>query len=329
MTDEMVLENQNSSENLKHITVLREETVAALQVIPGGTYVDCTLGGGGHASLICQQLQGEGTLIGIDQDTFALEKAGHRLEPYGCSKIFVHDSFFNLAEILKAYAPNGVDGICFDLGVSSFQFDDAERGFSYHHDGPLDMRMDRRQKISAYDVVNTYDQDALIRILRDYGEEQYALAIAKKMVKMREEAPITTTLQLAELVREAYPAKMRYKDKHPARKTFQAIRIEVNRELLGLESALQAAIAGLKPQGRLAVITFHSLEDRLVKQFFKQQCDPCTCPPEFPICVCGKKPTITSITRKPLIPTEKELEVNRRARSAKLRIVERLADDKG
>ncbi len=292
----------------QHITVLLHETVEGLAIEPQGVYVDCTLGGGGHSELICKALGEEGTLIGIDQDDYALSRATARLEPYACHKIFIHNSFFNLDQILKENAPEGVDGIAFDLGVSSFQFDDADRGFSYHNEGPLDMRMDKGQAFSAYDVVNAYDREEIVRVLHQFGEERFAGRIANRIISAREEAPIKTTKELAEIIRLAYPPKERFKEKHPARKTFQAIRIEVNHELDYLEGALSAGIDHLKPGGRMCVITFHSLEDRLVKQFFKKRQNPCTCPPDFPICVCGKKADIKLITRKPMAPEEQELE---------------------
>lgn len=308
----------------EHITVLREQTVDALQIKPGGIYVDCTLGGGGHAALICERMAGQGLLIGIDQDTYALKRAGIRLADFNCEKNLVHDSFFNLEMILNQSAPMGVDGICFDLGVSSFQFDDAARGFSYHHEGPLDMRMDQSQSFNAAEVVNTYSKEKLVRILKDYGEERFATQIANRIIRERQEKPIATTSELAEIVRLAYPPKARFQEKHPARKTFQAIRIEVNHELDDLETALLAAIDALRPGGRLAVITFHSLEDRIVKQCFKNQVAPCVCPPAFPVCVCGKKPSVRMVTGKPIEACEKELSQNRRSRSAKLRVVEKI-----
>ncbi|SDZ99554.1 16S rRNA (cytosine1402-N4)-methyltransferase [Eubacterium aggregans] len=307
----------------KHITVLLHETVDSLCIKAQGTYVDCTLGGGGHSELICKELGESGRLIGIDQDTYALERASARLAPYLCEKVFVHDSFFNLDRILKENAPDGVDGIIFDLGVSSFQFDDADRGFSYHNDGPLDMRMDRSAALMAADIVATYDKAELVRVLKEFGEERFAGRIADRIITQREKEPIVTTLALSDIVRGAYPAKERYKEKHPARKTFQALRIEVNHELDYLEDALAAGIHHLRPGGRMSVITFHSLEDRLVKQYFKKCEHPCTCPPDFPVCICGKKPEIKGITRKPIAPPEEELEINRRARSAKLRVIEK------
>jgi 16S rRNA (cytosine1402-N4)-methyltransferase len=314
---------------MEHISVLLEETIAGLNIRDDGIYVDCTLGGGGHSEAVCRRLSPRGQLIGIDQDQYALERAGSRLEPYACGKTYIHDSFFNLDNILKAAAPRPVDGICFDLGVSSFQFDDASRGFSYHQDGPLDMRMNPEQDLTAAVVVNTYPYEELLRILRLYGEERYAPAIARRILMRREDHPFEGTLELAETVKAAYPPKMRFKDKHPARKTFQALRIEVNHELEFLESALAAAVDHLAPQGRLCVITFHSLEDRTVKNFFKTRQNPCTCPPDFPVCVCGKKPDIEIITRKPITPAPDELAVNRRARSAKLRIAEKLQNPGG
>lgn len=307
----------------KHVTVLLEESVDYLNIRPDGIYVDCTLGGGGHSELICRRLGPQGTLIGIDQDDFALEYAGKRLEPYDCRKILVKSNFEKLGEVLDDLEIEKVDGVLYDLGVSSFQLDDDERGFSYHHDGPLDMRMDRTKDFSAYDLVNTYPKEKLIEVMRKYGEEKHAARIAQAIIREREKEPIATTGRLAEIIREAYPAKDR-KTKHPARKAFQAFRIEVNRELIILDTSFDAAIEHLNVGGRLCVITFHSLEDRIVKNYFKEQADPCICPPDFPVCVCGRVPTIRILTRKPIAPDTAETDENARARSAKLRVAERI-----
>lgn len=307
-----------------HTTVLLHETVDGLMLKPDGTYVDGTLGGGGHSELICKSLSADGTLIGIDQDDFALDYAGKRLAPYACHKHFVKNNFVHLKEVLETTGVSQIDGILYDLGVSSFQFDDETRGFSYHHDGPLDMRMDAAAELSAYEVVNTYPPERLKKILQVYGEERFAGRIVNAIVRERETKPIETTLELSELIKAAYPARERYKEKHPARKSFQAIRLEVNHELDILEDAFSAGIEALKPGGRMCIITFHSLEDRIVKHFFKDKQNPCTCPPEFPTCVCGKKPEVKIITRKPILPSAEEIEANRRSRSAKLRIAEKL-----
>lgn len=307
----------------KHITVLRDEAVAGLGIVPDGIYVDCTLGGGGHSEAICRALGHQGTLIGIDQDQYALSRAEARLGSQRCHQIFAKSNFSDLASVLARAGVEKADGFLFDLGVSSFQFDQAERGFSYHHDGPLDMRMDRSRSLTAEEVVNTYSQADLKRILWEYGEEKLSGKVAAAIVKARAQAPITHTLRLAEIIKAAYPEKLKRKG-HPAKKTFQALRIEVNGELRILNDALKAAIDRLNPGGRICVITFHSLEDRLVKRLFAEQADPCICPPELPQCVCGRTPTIKKITRKPIVPSETELADNRRARSAKLRIAERI-----
>lgn len=310
--------------NYTHKSVLLDESIEGLDLKPGGTYVDATMGGGGHSYEIAKKIGKEGTLIGIDQDDFAQEYAQNRLKDLECNKIFVKDNFVNLEKILDENGIEEIDGIIYDLGVSSFQLDDEARGFSYHNEGPLDMRMDKTQKISAKDIVNNYSKEELVRVLRDYGEERFAPRIADRIIKAREEKPIETTLELSEIVKAAYPAKERHKKKHPARKTFQALRIEVNKELDILRPSLTQAIKFLKPGGRISVITFHSLEDRIVKHFFKEQLNPCTCPPEFPMCMCGKKPQIKLVNRKPILPKADELEVNNRARSAKLRVIEKL-----
>lgn len=311
-------------ETNKHISVLLDETIEGLNIQSDGIYVDCTLGGGGHSEQICRRLNKNGRLIGIDQDTYALERAKKRLENFECHKTYVHKRFSQLEEILDELEINQVDGIVYDLGVSSFQFDQADRGFSYHQDGPLDMRMNRNQQLTAEQVVNTYSKESIQRILKEYGEERYSGRIAGAIVREREIESIQTTHRLAEIIKAAYPIKERYKDKHPARKTFQALRIEVNCELEILEKSFHEGIDALRTGGRLCVITFHSLEDRITKKIFKALENPCTCPSDFPMCVCNKKPTIKRITRKPIEPGEEELEDNRRSRSAKLRIIEKI-----
>ncbi len=304
----------------QHKSVLLSETVDGLKIRPDGIYVDATMGGGGHSEEILKRLDAQGTFIGIDQDDYAQKRARERLKDYPAKKFFVKDNFKNLRGILSELGIDKIDGIVFDLGVSSFQFDDSARGFSYHHEGPLDMRMDRQATLSAAEVVNTYEKEDLIKILKEYGEERFAARIAQKIIENR---PIATTTELSELVKEAYPKKMRFKGKHPARKTFQALRIATNDELGILEGTLRESVRSLKPGGRLCVISFHSLEDRIVKNVFKELSDPCTCPPDFPVCVCGKKPLVDRITRKPLRPSQGEIDDNKRSRSALLRIVER------
>ncbi len=310
---------------LSHLSVLYDETINALALEADGIYVDCTLGGGGHARGICQALSPKGILLGIDQDDFALSYAQKHLQEFPCQQYFVKSNFTSLTTVLEDLHLPRVNGILYDLGVSSFQLDDDTRGFSYHRDGPLDMRMDQTTALSAYQVVNDYEFKDLIRIIKIYGEERYASSITKAIIRQRTEKAIETTLELSEIIKKAYPPKMRFKEKHPARKTFQAIRLEVNGELRILEAALLQGIDALKPGGRLAVITFHSLEDRIVKHLFKDQANPCTCPPDFPVCVCEKKARLEILTRKPIIPGEEELRVNNRSRSAKLRVAIKMA----
>ncbi|WKY47272.1 16S rRNA (cytosine(1402)-N(4))-methyltransferase RsmH [Eubacteriaceae bacterium ES3] len=312
------------TEAMSHFSVLYEESLEALNINPDGIYVDCTLGGGGHSSGICQRLSEEGLLVGIDQDDFALSYAQERLNDFKCQRQFVKSNFASLTEILEGLHLSEVDGILYDLGVSSFQLDDDTRGFSYHREGPLDMRMDQSGSLLASQVVNTYSYDQLVRILRVYGEERFAPYIVRAIIKAREKKPLETTTELSEIVKNAYPPKERFKEKHPSRKTFQAIRLEVNGELKILEDALQQGINALKPGGRICVITFHSLEDRIVKQLFREQANPCTCPPDFPQCVCGKTASLKLVTRKPILPGNSELTQNNRSRSAKLRIAEKL-----
>lgn len=308
----------------KHVSVLLEECIENLNIKPDGIYVDGTLGGGGHASYICQHLSEEGTLIGIDRDQDALNAASKRLEEYPCQKIFVQSNYSDIRNVLQELEIDGIDGALLDLGVSSFQLDNAERGFSYMHDAPLDMRMNQDDSFTAYDVVNEYDQKELARIISKYGEEKWASRVATFIVNGRKEGPIETTGQLVELIKAAIPAKARREGPHPAKRTFQAIRIEVNDELGQLEHAIEEFCDVLNPQGRLCVISFHSLEDRIVKEIIAKRVNPCTCPKEFPVCVCGKTPDIRKISKKPILPSEEELEVNPRSRSAKLRVCEKL-----
>ncbi len=310
--------------DFKHISVLLNESVDMLKVDPDGTYVDGTLGGGGHASLICSKLSSDGRLIGIDRDMDAINAAGERLEGYSCIKEIVHDNFFNIKRILKDLDIPEIDGAILDLGVSSYQLDTSERGFSYNMDADLDMRMDRSADLDAYKVVNEYEEDRLRRILRDYGEEKNAAKIARNIVKAREVKPIRTTFELSEIIKKSFPPAKRYADKHPAKRSFQAIRIEVNGELDGLGEAVSDFADVLKTGGRLSVITFHSLEDRIVKNVFADLARGCTCPKEFPVCVCGNKPKIRMINKKPITAGGEELENNNRAHSAKLRVIEKL-----
>ena len=309
----------------RHRSVLLEETIEGLKVKPDGIYLDGTLGGGGHSSEILKRLKG-GCLIGIDQDEEALAAAGKRLSEFGEEgKRFtlIRDNYCNAAEAVRTFGVNGVDGIVLDLGVSSWQLDNAERGFSYRYDAPLDMRMDKRQTLTARDIVNDYPENALYQVIRDYGEEQFAKNIAKHIVQARQRGPIETTGQLNELISAAIPAKIQKKGGHPSKRTFQALRIECNRELEVLKNSIDGLIGLLNPGGRICIITFHSLEDRIVKTAFRRNENPCTCPPDFPVCVCGKKPVGRVVTRKPILPTEKEMEENPRSKSAKLRIFEK------
>lgn len=306
----------------KHVSVMLKETVDGLNVKEGGTYVDCTLGGGGHSFEILTRLNNTGRLIGIDQDKEALAAAGERLKNFS-NVTYVHSNFERVKEIINEYSPEGVDGIMADLGVSSYQFDNPERGFSYRFDAPLDMRMDKDNTLTAYEIVNGYSENEIFRIIRDYGEDKFAKNIAKHICQRRAEKVIETTFELNEIIKAAIPAKFREKGGHPSKKTFQALRIECNRELEVLENTLDDMIDCLKPGGRLSIITFHSLEDRAVKNNFRNNENPCTCPPNFPVCVCGKKSKGTVITRKPIVATEEELEVNSRSQSAKLRVFEK------
>lgn len=307
-----------------HISVLLGESVDALDVKPNGVYVDGTLGGAGHASLICEKLNEDGTLIGIDRDTNALNIARQRLESYPCNIKTVHSNFFEIKSILKSLSIDGIDGAILDLGVSSPQLDVAERGFSYNMDARLDMRMNQDDPLDAYTVVNTYSFSELKRILYRYGEENNSAKIASNIVREREKKPIETTFELSEIIKSSFPPKKRYADKHPAKRSFQAIRIEVNHELDGLDTAIEDFLESLNPGGVLAIISFHSLEDRIVKTVFNEMARGCTCPREFPICVCGNQPKIKIINKKPIIAGEDELENNNRAHSAKLRIARKL-----
>lgn len=305
----------------KHYSVLLEETIEQLQVRPDGIYVDGTLGGGGHANEVCKRLT-TGHFYGIDQDDAAIEAAGKRLEGYGEKVTIIRDNYCNMKAALAGYHVEKVDGIVLDLGVSSYQLDTEERGFSYRFDAPLDMRMDKRSSLTARDIVNGYSETELFHIIRDYGEDQFAKNIAKHIVRARQEKPIETTFELNEVIKAAIPAKMR-QNGHPSKQTFQAIRIECNKELDVLKNSLDEFIDMLNPGGRLCIITFHSLEDRIVKAAFRKNENPCTCPPEFPVCVCGKKSKGKVITKKPILPGEEELEENSRSKSAKLRVFQR------
>ena len=307
----------------KHVSVLLNECLDNLDIKEDGIYVDCTLGGAGHSSHILKRLSEKGMLIGIDQDTDALKAAKERLKDYKNVK-FVHSNFYNIDSILEELQIEKVDGILMDLGVSSYQLDEGERGFSYMQDAHLDMRMNRDNDFSAYEVVNKYSVDELFRVIKDYGEEKFARRIANFIVERREEKPIETTLELVEIIKDAIPAKARREGPHPAKRTFQAIRIEVNSELKILNKAIEDGVGRLNKGGRMAIITFHSLEDRIVKLKFRELADPCTCPKDFPICVCGKKPTVKLISRKAIEPTKEEVEENPRSRSAKLRVFERI-----
>lgn len=307
----------------KHTSVLLEETIEHLQIKPEGIYVDGTLGGGGHSCRIASKLKGAGRLIGIDQDRAAIEAAGIRLKPYEDKVTLIHDNYRNAKQALERLGIDRVDGIVLDLGVSSFQLDNADRGFSYKYDTPLDMRMDTRQSLTAADILNRYTETELYHIIRDYGEEQFAKNIAKHIVNARADKPIETTGELNEIIKAAIPAKMRATGRHPSKRTFQAIRIECNRELEVLKDSLDGFIEMLNPEGRICIITFHSLEDRIVKTAFRRNENPCTCPPDFPVCVCGQASKGRVITRKPILPSSEELKDNKRAKSAKLRVFEK------
>ena len=308
----------------QHKSVLLQECIDALNIRPDGIYLDGTLGGAGHSSQIARCLTEGGRLIGVDRDRTALAAAKERLAPYADRVTLVHSNFAEIDAILDSLGIPAVDGMLFDLGVSSPQLDDASRGFSYMADAPLDMRMDKDDVLTAGEVVNTWPQGELRRILYDYGEERYAPQIAAAICRAREKAPVETTLELVDIIRSAMPAQALREKQHPAKRSFQAIRIAVNDELGAVSRMMQAAVGRLNPGGRLAVITFHSLEDRIVKSEMQQAARGCTCPPEFPVCVCGKKPLVKLVTRKPIVSGPAELEENPRARSAKLRVAERL-----
>lgn len=308
----------------QHKSVLLQECIDALNIRPDGVYLDGTLGGAGHSSQIARRLTEGGRLIGVDRDRTALAAAKERLAPYADRVTLVHSNFAEIDAILDSLGIPAVDGMLFDLGVSSPQLDDASRGFSYMADAPLDMRMDKDDALTAGEVVNTWPQGELRRILYDYGEERYAPQIAAAICRAREKAPVETTLELVDIIRSAMPAQALREKQHPAKRSFQAIRIAVNDELGAVSRMMQAAVGRLNPGGRLAVITFHSLEDRIVKSEMQQAARGCTCPPEFPVCVCGKKPLVKLVTRKPIVSGPAELEENPRARSAKLRVAEKL-----
>lgn len=306
-----------------HKSVLLNETIDGLNIQPDGIYVDGTLGGGGHAYEVCRRLGDKGSIVGIDQDAAAIEAAGNRLKDFGEKVTIVRSNYCDMKSKLHELGIDKVDGIVLDLGVSSYQLDTAERGFSYREDAPLDMRMDTRQKMTARDIVNDYEEMELYRVIRDYGEDKFAKNIAKHIVAARKVKPIETTGELTEIIRASIPMKYQKKSGHPAKRTFQAIRIELNRELEVLKDSLDDMIDLLNPGGRLCIITFHSLEDRIVKSAFRKNENPCTCPSDFPVCVCGKVSKGSILTRKPILPSKGEMEENSRAKSAKLRIFER------
>ncbi len=308
----------------KHKSVLLDEVIESLNIKPDGIYLDGTLGGGGHAYHVCKRLGDKGRFIGIDQDADAIKAASARLEEYGQKVTIIRNNYCNAKAALAEIGVEKVDGIVLDLGVSSYQLDTVERGFTYNYDTALDMRMDQRQSLTARDIVNDYSEKDLYRIIKDYGEDQFAKNIAKHIVKAREIKPIETTFELNELIKAAIPAKMRATGGHPSKRTFQAIRIECNHELDVLRNSLDDFIEMLNPGGRLCIITFHSLEDRIVKTIYRDKENPCTCPSEFPVCVCGKTPLGKATPRKPILPSKEELEENSRSKSAKLRVFEKL-----
>ncbi|MCG4732334.1 16S rRNA (cytosine(1402)-N(4))-methyltransferase RsmH [Casaltella massiliensis] len=308
----------------RHRPVMLEQCVKGLDIRPDGIYVDGTLGGGGHSGAICRSLDERGALIGIDRDRDALNVSSERLKEYKCQKYFVQSNYSDIKQVLNELKIEKVDGALLDLGVSSFQLDNPQRGFSYMNDAPLDMRMSQDDDFTAYDIVNDYDRNELIRVIGRYGEERWASRIADFIVKVRSDKPIESTYELVDVIKQAIPASARRTGPHPAKRTFQAIRIEVNDELSQLERAVEEFCDILAPGGRLCIITFHSLEDRIVKEIFSRRANPCTCPREFPICVCGKKADIKKITGKPFVPDAEETEENPRARSAKLRIAEKI-----
>lgn len=309
----------------KHKSVLLKESIEGLNIKPDGIYVDCTLGGGGHSSEIIKKLNEKGSLIGIDQDIDAINAAKKRLESLNFKNIYyVNENYRYISQIINRLGIESVDGIIMDLGVSSYQLDEKSRGFSYMHDAPLDMRMDKEGALTAFDVVNKYSENELFRVIKEYGEEKFARRISRNIVSAREIKQIGTTLELVDIIKRSIPAKFRREGPHPAKRTFQAIRIEVNNELNVLDDTLKDAVNVLKKGGRIAVITFQSLEDRIVKNNFKKLENPCTCPKDFPVCVCGKKPVVRIVNKKPIGPSLEELEDNPRSRSAKLRVAEKL-----
>lgn len=310
----------------KHIPVLFHEIMDIMAPQPGEIFVDCTLGGGGHSRGFLERMGGDGRLIGIDQDTNALKAAQANLAEFGERVTYVHSNYNHLDEILNTYAPDGVDGILFDIGVSSHQLDEKDRGFSYMQDAPLDMRMNQSQQFSAWDVVNTYSEDELHRIIKEYGEERWAKRIAKFIVEFRKDKPVETTGELVDIIKRAIPKGAREEGSHPAKRTFQAIRIEVNDELGVLSRTISVAAKHLKKGGRLGIISFHSLEDRIVKEQFRYLASDCICPPELPFCQCDKVSEVKSLTRKPVTATKEELEANSRSKSAKFRAVEKIVD---
>lgn len=311
-------------EKFTHIPVLLDECIENLAIKPDGIYVDGTIGGGGHASAVCGRLSDRGTLIGIDRDRDALSASLGRLSGMTCKTELVQSDYADIKAVLQDLGVKEIDGALLDLGVSSYQLDNSKRGFSYMQDAPLDMRMDQTGGLTAYDVINDYTKDAITRVISEYGEERWAKRIASFICERRKIKPIGSTGELVEIIKAAVPAKARREGPHPAKRTFQAIRIEVNDELGQLERAVDDFIDVLKPGGRLCIITFHSLEDRIVKEKFNKRFDPCVCPPEFPVCVCGKVGDVKKITRKPVVPDEREISENPRSRSAKLRVIEKL-----
>ncbi|WP_091686377.1 16S rRNA (cytosine(1402)-N(4))-methyltransferase RsmH [Anaerocolumna aminovalerica] len=313
--------------NFKHKSVLLDETIEMLNIKPNGIYVDGTLGGAGHSYEICKGLGDKGRLIGIDQDEAAILAGSNRLKEFGDKVTIVRSNYSNMKTVLLDLGIQKVDGILLDLGVSSYQLDTPERGFSYKENAPLDMRMDTRNEITAKDIVNNYSEHDLYRIIRDYGEDKFAKNIAKHIVRVRGERPIETTDELTEAIKAAIPMKIRMNTGHPAKKTFQAIRIELNKELEVLSKSLDDMIEMLNDKGRLCIITFHSLEDRIVKSSFRKNEDPCTCPPNFPVCVCGNRSQGTVITRKPIAPSEEEVLNNKRSKSSKLRVFEKKVEN--
>ncbi|MDU1442836.1 16S rRNA (cytosine(1402)-N(4))-methyltransferase RsmH [Clostridium cochlearium] len=309
--------------DFKHISVLLDECIEGLNIKENGIYVDCTLGGAGHSKEILKRLSKEGKLVGIDQDEEALGAASEKLKEYE-NVLYKHSNFYYIKDVLEELQVGKVDGILMDLGVSSYQLDEKSRGFSYMQDAPLDMRMNKKSSLDAYEVVNFYNENKLAKIIKEYGEERFAKRIANFIVENRKNKKIETTGELVDIIKRAIPAKFRREGPHPAKRTFQAIRIEVNGELEILNKAIEDSVKGLKSGGRIAIITFHSLEDRIVKNKFKELEDPCICPRDFPICTCGRQPLVKIITRKPIEPSKEEVERNPRSRSAKLRIAERL-----